>query len=191
MKKIIVFFLNRVASKRLAKSGTLICGNDSKIEFRKIKFSNHSTLEIGNECCIDAAITFERPNVNIKIGNRVFIGSSSLISASNIAIGDDVLISWGCSIVDHNSHAINWSLRKNDVLAWRQGKKDWTHVQSKPIKIQHKAWIGFNVIILKGVTIGEGAIVGAGSVVTTDVAPYTIVAGNPARLIREIPADER
>jgi acetyltransferase-like isoleucine patch superfamily enzyme len=52
-------------------------------------------------------------------------------------------------------------------------------------------WIGANVIILKGVTIGEGAIVGAGSVVTKDVPPYTIVAGNPARIIREIPENER
>jgi acetyltransferase-like isoleucine patch superfamily enzyme len=61
----------------------------------------------------------------------------------------------------------------------------------KPVKINDRVWIGFNSIILKGVTIGEGGIVGAGSVVTKDVPPYTIVAGNPARVIREIPIDER
>jgi galactoside O-acetyltransferase len=71
------------------------------------------------------------------------------------------------------------------------GKKVWTHVERQPVTIESKAWIGFNVIILKGVTIGEGAIVGAGSVVTKDVPPYTIVGGNPARVIREIPPDER
>ncbi len=54
----------------------------------------------------------------------------------------------------------------------------------QPIRIGNGAWIGAKAIILKGVTIGEGAIVGAGSVVTRDVAPYTIVAGNPARFIR-------
>ena len=191
MKKILVHFLNRLASYKIANTGTLIFGNSSKVEFRKINFKNHCILEIGNECSIDSSITFERQGAKIKIGNRVFIGGSSLIAASNIEIGDDVLISWGCNIVDHNSHAIAWSLRKNDLAAWIEGKKDWTHVPSKPITIHDKVWVGFNVIILKGVTIGEGAIVGAGSVVTTDVAPYTIVAGNPARLIREIPADER
>lgn len=58
--------------------------------------------------------------------------------------------------------------------------KDWSTVKSAPIKICDKAWIGFNAIILKGVTIGEGAVVGAGAVVTHDVPPWTIVAGNPA-----------
>jgi hypothetical protein len=87
--------------------------------------------------------------------------------------------------VDHNSHATDWTSRKNDVVAWGQGKKDWSGVTIKPVKISDRVWIGLNAIILKGVTIGEGAIVGAGSVVTKDVPPYTIVAGNPARIIRE------
>lgn len=71
------------------------------------------------------------------------------------------------------------------------GYKDWIHVKICPVKICNKVWIGFNSIILKGVTIGEGSIVGAGSVVTKDVPPWTIVAGNPARIIREIPENER
>ncbi len=60
-----------------------------------------------------------------------------------------------------------------------------------PVHVGDKSWIGFNSIVLKGVTIGEGAVVGAGSVVTKDVSAWTVVAGNPARVIREIPEDER
>ena len=63
---------------------------------------------------------------------------------------------------------------------------DWNGVKSSPIIISDKVWIGFDVVILKGVTIGEGAIIGARSVVTKDVEPYSIVAGNPAKFIKKI-----
>ena len=55
-----------------------------------------------------------------------------------------------------------------------------------PIRIADKAWLGMNVTVLKGVTIGEGAVVAAGSIVTKDVPPWTLVAGNPARVIKEL-----
>lgn len=55
----------------------------------------------------------------------------------------------------------------------------------QPVKIENNVWIGCNCIILKGVVIGEGAVVAAGSVVTRDVAPKTLVGGNPARLLKE------
>lgn len=63
--------------------------------------------------------------------------------------------------------------------------KDWDNVITKEITICKKAWIGMNVIILKGVTIGEGAVVAAGSVVTKDVPPYRVVGGNPAQIIKQ------
>lgn len=109
-----------------------------------------------------------------------------MVLAQRISLGDDVVISWGVTIVDHNSHAIEWSQRANDVLNWGKGTKDWTNVTIAPVQIQNKVWIGFNASILKGVTIGEGAIVAAEAVVTKDVPAYSVVAGNPAMVVRTL-----
>lgn len=166
-------------------------GTNSIVNFRRVVGKKGVTLKIGNSTIVEGSIFFDRNDAAVLIGDRTFIGGSSIVCAEKIEIGNDVLISWGCTIVDHGSHATDWASRKNDVVAWGQGTKDWSRVKMKPVKIHDRAWIGFNSIILKGVTIGEGAIVGAGSVVTKDVPPYTIVAGNTARIVREIPLDER
>ncbi|TYQ28927.1 acyltransferase [Pseudanabaena sp. UWO311] len=155
-----------------------------------LQLKDNCKINIDEHSLVEGVICFDRNNATIAIGKRVFM-NGSLIAAQNIEIGDDVLISWGVTVVDHNSHAISFSERSQDVVNWRLGKKDWANVKIAPIKISNKVWIGFNSIILKGVNIGEGAIVGAGSVVTKDVPAWTIVAGNPARVIREIPEDER
>jgi acetyltransferase-like isoleucine patch superfamily enzyme len=156
-------------------------------------------LIIGNNSNIEGHFVFEINHGQVIIGNRTFIGGGTFICINRIEIGNDVLISWGCTFSDNNSHSTTWVERSNDVSDWKKGidennigkYKDWENVKHAPIIVKDKAWIGFNSIILKGVTIGEGAIVGAGSVVTKDVPEWTIVAGNPARIIREIPEHER
>lgn len=156
-------------------------------------------LEIGENSMIQGNFIIESEKANIKIGSRTFIGGGMFISTEEIEIGSDVMFSWGCTVSDNNSHSLIWKHRKNDVLDWKKGVdeniigkyKDWSHVKESKVTIKDKVWIGFNAIILKGVTIGEGAIVGAGSVVTKDVPDWTIVAGNPAKIIREIPDNER
>lgn len=177
--------------RKFQKNAICRIGTNSVVSLRRVVGKNNVTLEIGDSTIVEGGISFDRSDAVILIGDRTFIGAASIVCAEKIEIGNDVLISWGCTVVDHNSHAIDWVFRKNDVIAWAQGKKDWTGVIIKPVKICDRVWIGFNSIILKGVTLGEGAIVGAGSVVSKDVPPYTIVAGNPARIIREIPIDER
>jgi galactoside O-acetyltransferase len=77
------------------------------------------------------------------------------------------------------------------VRNWYAGVKDWSRVDIAPVEIGPRSWLGFNVGILRGVKIGEGAVVGAGSIVTRDVPPWCIVAGNPAKVIREISIEER
>ncbi len=147
-------------------------------------------VHIGAESMVGCNFIFESDSGNIEVGERTYIGGgTNIISRSLVIIGSDVTIAWGVWIYDHNSHSLDWRQRRKDIQRqnddYRNGRnfiasKDWDTVKTRPIKICDKAWIGFNAIILKGVTIGEGAVVGAGAVVTHDVPPYTIVAGNPA-----------
>ena len=140
-------------------------------------------ISVEENSTIHARFAFERPGASISIGSGSYIGASSVISALDVSIGSRVLISWGVTIVDHNSHSLELVDRRSDLAAWRNGQKDWSKVKSAPIKIMDDTWVGFGAIILKGVTIGEGAVIAAGSVVTKDVAPGSIVGGNPAKLI--------
>lgn len=157
----------------------------SSFSRKRLRHKEGSIVIVEEDTQVPGRIIFDRENAKISIGKRCFV-NAVLVSAQQITIGNDVMIAWGTTIVDHNSHSISFSLRENDVTEWRKGNKDWSNVICKPVYIADKAWIGFNVLILKGVTIGEGAIIGAGSVVTKDVAPWTMVGGNPAKLIREI-----
>jgi galactoside O-acetyltransferase len=172
-------------------SGTFFanCDKTAKIARNKIYFQENTQLFVGALSIVEAAIHFEKQDASVSIGGRTFIGGSSILCSEKISIGDDVLISFGVTIVDHDSHSVDFSYRKNDVCAWYRGEKDWTYVIRRPVVIEDKSWVGMHVIILKGVTIGEGAVVAAGSVVTKDVPPYTVVAGNPARVIRRLDMD--
>ncbi len=157
---------------------------------------NRKYVTIGSKCLINAICTFETSKGEIKIGNNVQIGHAHFICRTRIEIEDDVTMAWGITIYDHNSHSVYWDERKNDnSQSYKDytefngdeiARKDWSNVVSRPILIKSKAWVGFNVTILKGVTIGEGAVVGAGSYVVKDVEPFTVVGGNPAKLIKRL-----
>ena len=157
------------------------------------RIDNKTFLVIGESSLVDGKFVFEKETGEIKVGDRVFIGGgTNFICINGINVGNDVMFSWGCTIIDNNAHSLIWDERKHDVMDWKKGidenklgaYKDWSNVTSAPILIKNKVWVGFNVIILKGVTIGEGAVVAAGSVVTKDVPDYAVVAGNPAKVIK-------
>lgn len=173
-----------------AESAILLPG--TSLDFR-VAPEQRVYVSIGSNSIINARFTFETQSGLINIGQNTYIGGAIIISRSKVDIGDDVIMAWDITLYDHDSHSIYWDKRKNDVGQCyhdflNQGNmiinKDWANVITKPIKIENKVWIGFGVTILKGVTIGEGAVVGAKSVVTKDVPPYAVVAGNPARVIK-------
>ncbi len=125
----------------------------------------------------------------IRIGDNCYVGLNSVIRSGNsIVIGNDVLIAHNVTIMDTDSHEIDAKERaKSYRLMLKEGHpKSPGLVKTAPVVIHDHAWISYNVCVLKGVTIGEGAIVGAGSVVTKDVPAWTMVAGNPAKVIKQM-----
>lgn len=179
--------------QRYARIGNSIC-NDVNLRLEDPE-DGRIYLTIGNDCIVSGNYIFESKQGKIEIGQHCFIGYSTFISRSSISIGNNVTIAWGCTIYDHNSHSLDYLERRKDIddelWSLRNGQstyknKNWNSVKSSPITICDDAWIGMNCIILKGVTIGEGAVVGAGSVVTKDVPAWTVVAGNPAKTVKTL-----
>jgi acetyltransferase-like isoleucine patch superfamily enzyme len=118
---------------------------------------------------------------NVSCGNRVYIGPYSHFIAllSSITIGNDVIIGPEVMIITGNHR---YDLVGRTMYSLTNNEKNAN--DDLPVVIENDVWIGARSIILKGVTIGEGSIVGAGSVVTKSVPPYSIAAGNPAKVIK-------
>ena len=183
---------------KIAKRYKNILLDPSTILLSSCRFSVSSPnnkISLGKDTTVGCSFVFESDTGTIEIGDNTFIGASTLISKSKIKIGSNVTIAWGTTIYDHSSHSLDFQERRKDIsrqvecsrrsLNFIQNK-DWSTVKTSPIIIEDDVWIGFNCIILKGVTIGEGAIVGAGSVVRENVQPWTVVAGNPAVFVKSL-----
>ena len=154
---------------------------------------NSSLIRVGKSSHVLGQLLIFAHGGEIKIGSDCYVGAGSRIwSAKKIIIGNQVLISHGVNIFDSLTHPISASKRHQQFLAIvRSGHPKNINLGEGEVVIHDNVWIGTMALVLKGVTIGEGAIIGAGSVVTKDVPAWTIVGGNPAKIIREIGLDER
>lgn len=158
-----------------------------------VRFTSHCTAQnkydivIGKRCEIKGQL-FSFEGGKILIGNNVFMNYNSFIgSMETVTIGNDVIIATNVRIFDNNNHPTSPTQREmmshNDFYGelWT-----WKYAEHKPVVIGDNVWIGEFSAILKGVTIGKGSIVASHSVVTKDVPPYVIVAGNPARVVKRL-----
>ncbi|GAA6618016.1 acyltransferase [Scytonema sp. NUACC26] len=130
------------------------------------------------------------PRGRVSLGNYALVHGARIICDSQIEIGDYALISWNVVLMDTYRLPFDPTERQRELelLPFRSPRHIDARVPAQPILIGCNVWIGFDACVLPGITIGEGAIVGARSVVTQNVPPYTIVAGNPARIIRQLDA---
>jgi acetyltransferase-like isoleucine patch superfamily enzyme len=132
------------------------------------------------------------PRAEVKIGACALLNGAWMISDAAIEIGDHALISWRVVFMDsyrvpHDPEQRRQVLR---ALAASGVRRLPGEGPARPIRVENNVWIGFDACILPGVTIGEGSIVGARAVVTDDVPPYSIAAGNPARVTRRLTPPE-
>lgn len=129
----------------------------------------------------------------IVIGDDCYVGDHTKIWAGEqIYIGNRVLISHNCNIFDSTTHPIDKQqryLHEKEIITTGFPHKLYNTLTQEKVWIGDDVWIGCSCIILKGVTIGEGAIISAGSVVTKDVPPNVLVGGNPAKVLKELIVD--
>ena len=124
----------------------------------------------------------------IEIGDCSFVGEGTRIwSAHSIRIGNHVQIAHNCNLFDNNVHSINPEERRVEFANNVSGPVRKLHdVKEHPMRIEDDVWICAGVHVVKGVTIGKGSVIGAGSVVVNSIPEFSLVAGNPAEVVRSL-----
>ena len=149
--------------------------------------SGHTLLYIGDDVRFSGSFKVSSgkfcDHPTLRIGDRTFVGHGVTITCNReVVIEADVLIAGHCRISDYDGHPGSLERRLTDALPLAD--------EIQPVRICRGAWIGTGSLILKGVTVGEGAVVGAHSVVTHDVPPGAVAAGSPARIVKRPPSPE-
>ncbi|WP_282597692.1 acyltransferase [Bacillus sp. REN3] len=177
-------FIYIKSKKNIKTKGNLIIKGLPLIDIR-----NGSFLELGENVTLNSSnrgyhlnlysptkLLADKEGAKIIIGDNTRIHGTCIHAYNQIKIGSNCLIAANCNIFDGNGHDISFENVSNRIH---------TIGTSNPINIEDNVWIGAGSLILPGVNIGNGSIVAAGSVVTKNVAPYSIVGGNPAKLIKQ------
>jgi len=139
-------------------------------------------LEIGAHALLEPGVWITAPGkARVRIGQGAFLNMGVMVAAEQLVeIGDHCMLANGCFVTD-SSH------RYDDL----QKPITWQGFETKgPTRIGDNCWLGANVVVTSGVSVGERSVVGANSVVTKDVEPFTIVAGAPARVVRRLTPGE-
>ena len=181
-----LMFLRAIGRVRFeAGQGTSLTSSARIIDTRR---GNVARIHIGSHCYIGGELLVFAHGGEISIGDWCFVGPGTRIwSGSSIQIGNRVLISHNVNIFDNLTHPLNPQDRHLHFLEiLTKGHPQDIELGDLPVIIEDDAWIGAGATVLRGVRIGKGAIVGAGAVVTRDIPQLSVVAGNPARIVRRL-----
>jgi acetyltransferase-like isoleucine patch superfamily enzyme len=165
---------------------SLITGD---LAFKRFHSKLDQALTLGAHCTMDGVHFDLGENGKLTVGDYCYFTNAVLLCELEICIGNYVVIGWNTTVTDTDFHPLSPAERIADAIACSPlGKgRPRPPVLKKPVIIEDNVWIGPNATILKGVRIGAGAFVEAGSLVTRDVPPRARVLGNPAQVIGEVP----
>lgn len=193
MKKMLQKVRAKIAEKQFCKYAITGKNLSWSEKARCINSGERENVRVGDHGFIGCQI-YALFGGKVSIGDHCYIGMGTSIQAKErVEIGDNVIISNNVLIVDNNNHSTDPAARL-EMSACQDYMTDelwsWKYAESKSIKICDNVWIGRDAAIMKGVTVGAGSIVALGAIVTKDVPAYTIAAGNPAKVVKELPKPE-
>jgi len=162
---------------------------ETTYSFQLFRSAAADAVRIGRGSSIYLGVMFDVGSQGrVSIGEFTLINGARIICDAEVSIGDYCLISWNTVFMDTTRLPATVAARRKvlTAMATREPRRIEDATPARPIRIGRNVWIGFDACVLPGVNIGEGAVVGARSVVVEDVPPYSVAVGNPARVIRKL-----
>ena len=157
--------------------------------FKKLVSKKPGAVVIGNHVSCYAGCSFAiGENGKCTVGDFTLLNGALIMAEERIDIGSHCLVSWNVGIADSDFHPLEPAQRLIDAQALAPFFKDRPprpKLKTAPVKIGDNVWIGMGAVILKGVTIGDNSVVAAGAIVTKSIPANTIVAGNPAEVVKK------
>jgi acetyltransferase-like isoleucine patch superfamily enzyme len=164
-------------------AGSVLTGEHA---LRRFRSRQADAVKVGHSSTLDGVHFALGETARLRIGDWCHLSAVMLLCEQEVRIGSYVAIGWNTAIADSDFHPIAPAQRQQDAIACSPiaGVNDRRpHVATSPVVIEDDVWIGPCVTILKGVRIGRGAVIEAGSLVTRDIPPNAYVIGNPARIM--------
>jgi acetyltransferase-like isoleucine patch superfamily enzyme len=163
---------------------------ESSYAFHRFHSQLHDAASLGRGASMYRQTVLDvGPNGRVTIGDFSMLNSLWIVCDRSVTIGSHCLLSWNVVIMDTRRAPFDRAQRASLLRQAIAGDFHWPlePVVPEPVALGDNVWIGFDAVVLPGVTIGTGSVIGARSVVADDVAPYSVAVGNPARVVSRLP----